>query len=387
MKQLKKMLVCLLVLFSTQIAYSSTNIEPTNQIDKILEELSIELLINERYYTKKRNIVLKELSTIKFELVQFKKVQKQVELLIRKDQLTEKLKIINKSEKANINKIRYLKGLSIIKILYEKILSLDHHFSSIATFNEISKIGNPNSYPEFVQIKSFIKSKTDKKKSFQVSSIIGNNIYASVVDTFIGLFNSNASSKEKETDLKKVECILDFTLRMNNDLNNIYFETAFLQKSNEKIMKNLERLFMDYTKPIKYHTPIKECRNNDDWDVVRNHLNTFLEKLNTEITKNTNTSKVMRMQIDLNFPIDRLLQFITSYNNFINQGGQFYEKFKIILNSYENEQQCSSSLPIAYKKLKTDIDIAINKFNTAYKPVEINGSKMKEILYGINEYD
>ena len=38
-------------------------------------------------------------------------------------------------------------------------------------------------------------------------------------------------------------------------------------------------------------------------------------------------------------------------------------------------------------QLKSDIDIAIEKFNTAYKPVEINGSKMKEILYGINGYD
>jgi len=93
------------------------------------------------------------------------------------------------------------------------------------------------------------------------------------------------------------------------------------------------------------------------------------------------------MQIDLNFPIDRLLQFIVEYNRFIDQGGKFYEKFKIILDSYENEQQCSSSLPPAYKKLKTNIDVAIEKFNTAYKPVEINGSKMKEILYGINEYE
>ena len=40
-----------------------------------------------------------------------------------------------------------------------------------------------------------------------------------------------------------------------------------------------------------------------------------------------------------------------------------------------------------YNKLKENISISIEKFNTAYKPVEINGSKMKEILYGINEYD
>lgn len=97
--------------------------------------------------------------------------------------------------------------------------------------------------------------------------------------------------------------------------------------------------------------------------------------------------KQLKMQIDLEFPIDRLIQFITQYNNFINEGEKFYQKFGIILNSYENEKQCESKLPIEYKKMKDDINIAIEKFNMAYKPVEINGSKMKEILYGINEFE
>ena len=385
MKKLTKPLL-ILFLFYFQILFSNTEPINDNDIDQILNELTIELDFSRNFYDNKRNIVYKKLSKVKFDLIKFKKLRKQVNLLVKKEQLKEELKKINASEQADINKIRYLKGLSIIKILYEKVLSLDHHFSSIATFNEISKIGNPNTYPEFTEIKDLIKSKTDKKKAFKMTSILGNNVYASVVDTFVGLFNSSRSSKEKETDLKKVECILDFTLRMNNDLNTIYFETAFLQKSNDKIMKDLEQLFVDYTKPIKYHTPLKECRNNDNWDEVRENLTTFLDGLNTAITEQKDT-KVLRMQINLNFPIDRLLQFITQYNNFIDQGGKFYEKFKIILNSYENEQQCSSSLPPAYTKLKTDIDIAIEKFNTAYKPVEINGSKMKEVLYGINEYD
>jgi hypothetical protein len=180
---------------------------------------------------------------------------------------------------------------------------------------------------------------------------------------------------------------MDFTLRMNNDLNTIYFETSFLQKSNDKVMEDLERLFKDYTKPIKYYTSLKECRANDDWDLVKEKLDVFIEELDVMTTAGNKQQQVTRMLINLNFPIDRLLQFITQYNSFIDQGGKFYEKFKIILDSYENEQQCNSSLPPAYKKLKSDIDIAIEKFNTAYKPVEINGSKMKEILYGINEYD
>jgi len=111
-------------------------------------------------------------------------------------------------------------------------------------------------------------------------------------------------------------------------------------------------------------------------------MSSYLEKLNASI----GTAQT-KMYINIEFPIDRLMQFVTQYNSFIDQGGKFYEKFKIILNSYENEQQCQTKLPLEYKKLKNDIDVAINKFNVAYKPVEINGSKMKEILYGINEYE
>jgi hypothetical protein len=57
------------------------------------------------------------------------------------------------------------------------------------------------------------------------------------------------------------------------------------------------------------------------------------------------------------------------------------------LNSYENGKQCETKLPLEYKKLKTDIDVAVDKFNITYKLVEINGTKMKEILYGLNEFD
>ena len=174
---------------------------------------------------------------------------------------------------------------------------------------------------------------------------------------------------------------------MHNDLNTIYFETVFLQKSNENIMGELQQLFVDFTKPIKYKTPLKECRNTDDWDSVREYLDTYLEALNDALADDSKRYKAHKMQINLEFPIDRLLQFITQYNAFIDQGGKFYEKFGIMLNSYENEKQCASKIPIEYKKLKESITIAVEKFNTAYKPIEINGSKMKEVLYGLNEYD
>ena len=386
MNQLTKLHIVIFLIGLTGFATPTNPVSGNETIEQLFNQMYTEISLIKKSYHTKKSIVFTQLQQTNTNLLTETKLKKQVALLIKKDQLNQQLQQLKVNEETDINKIRYLKGLSIIKILYEKVLSLDHHFSSVATFSEINKIANPTNYPEFVEVKDMIKNRVDKKKSLQLTSLLGKNIYTSSVDLLLNLFNSTAKPKEKEEYLKKVQCIIDFTLRMNNDLNTIYFETAFLQKSNDKIMQELQLLFKDYTKPIKYVTPLKECRANDDWDIVHEKLNAFLEKLN-EVTTNGNQAKAMKMQVDLNFPIDRLLQFITKYNGFIDQGTQFYQKFKIILNSYENEQQCESSLPIGYKKLKKDIDIAIEKFNTAYKPVEINGSKMKEILYGINEYD
>ena len=58
-----------------------------------------------------------------------------------------------------------------------------------------------------------------------------------------------------------------------------------------------------------------------------------------------------------------------------------------MLNSYPNEAICAETIPAEFISLKLSITVAIEKFNTAYKPIEINGSKMKEILYGISEYE
>ncbi len=384
---IRYLLLITLLISSCYIATAKTT--PTTndpEIKQLLNTLSIEIRTVQTVFMPRKLKLYNRLKLINDSLLTETEPEKQLALLLAKNRLQNNLKKTIALESANIQKIRYLKGLSIIKILYEKTLSLDHHFASVATFNEINKMANPNNYQEFSQVQSIIKNKTDKKKTFNLGNILGQNIYTSAINTFLNLFNSNANQQEKETELKKIECILDFTLRMNTDLNTIFFETAYLQKSNHKIMEDLQRLFKDYTKPIKYHTPLKECRENDDWDIVKENLNTFLEKLEQAVNDG-NEAKILKMQIDLNFPIDRIVQFINQYNDFINQGTGFYQKFKIILNSYENEQQCSANLPAPYKKLKSDIDIAIEKFNTAYKPVEINGSKLKELLYGVNEYD
>lgn len=380
-------MAALLFLFSsTSIAAKTKPID--SAIDIIIDQLVEEIVVVKSYYEVENEKLFVKISMINKELKQKTRPKYQLRLLLKKNDLEAQLNVNNLSEATEISKIRYLKGLQIIKILYDKTLSLDHHFSSVATFNEINDLSNPNHYPEFTKLKETIKSKAERKRGFGLSELLGENIYTSVMHSLMSLFtNSKYSKEEKEANLEAVECILDFTLRMHNDLNTIYFETAFLQKSNDNIIDELEQLFSDFTKPINYRVALKECRNNDDWDRVREHLNGFLEQLNKALNDETQRFRAHKMQVNLEFPVDRLLQFITQYNAHIDQGAKFYEKFAIMLDSYENEKQCATKIPLEYQTLKENIQISIQKFNTAYKPVEINGSKMKQILYGINEYD
>ena len=365
-----------------QICFSNGVKSAENDPNKIVEEMIVEIsVIQKNYHTEYASLHTKLLEINKKMASEISTEQK-VTYLIKKEEIRTAIENLKFNTNTDISKIRYIKGLQIIKILYEKVLSLDHHFASVRTFTEINKMSNPNQYPEFEKIKELIAKKKDKKTGFDISTFLGTNPYISVISTFTNLLVSGLSKEEKDVELQKIDCVLDFTMRMQNDLNTIYFETAFLHSSNLTIKNNLEVLFKEYTKPINYALGLKECRNEDDWDAVSTKLSTYIEGM-----KKSPPQKQLKLQIDIEFPIDRLIQFVNQYNDFINEGGKFYQKFNTILNSYENQKQCETKLPIEYKKWKDDITVAVEKFNIAYKPVEINGSKMKEILYGINEFE
>ena len=378
MKNLKYILILSLLFANLKSFATIENNDPNIVIVALINEIKI---INHKYelLIDDKQLQLKQVDKALKEAIS---TEQKVDLLIEKDFIKSEILDLLKENSGEISKIRYLKGLQIIKILYEKVLSLDHHFASVRTLSEINKISNPNQYPEYEKLKDLVSAKKDKKSGFDLTSVLGTNTIVSVVQTFTNMLGSSLSKDEKEKEMASVDCILDFTLRMQNDLNTIYFETAFLQTSNTKMKADIELLFKDYTKPIGYVATLENCRANDDWETVTQKMEEYLTKMKTA----TGTTQY-KMQVNLEFPIDRLLQFITQYNNFIDQGGKFYEKFKIILNSYENEKQCETKLPLEYKKLKADIDVAIDKFNIAYKPVEVNGTKMKEILYGLNEFE
>ncbi len=379
MKRLK-IIISIFLLLSSKSAFSATY--DGKDPNEIWSEMILEIVYIHTNYVLKTDIIQSKIQSINEKIALENSVELRLNLLIEKDALKDNLAILKLKSESDISKIRYLKGLQIIRILYDKTLSLDHHFSSVRTFSEINKMANPNQYPEFDKLKELVSAKKDKKTGFDLTAILGTNTLVSVVNTFTNLMVSNLSKEDKEKELANIECILDFTLRMQNDLNTIYFETSFLQKSNEKIKEDIEILFKEYTKPIGYQNTLDNCRSNDDWDTLTQKMNEYLVK-----QKTIQGPMLQKMMVNMEFPVDRLIQFIGQYNNFIELGGKFYEKFKIILNSYENEKQCESKLPLEYKKLKSDIDVAIDKFNKAYKPVEINGSKMKELLYGLNEFE
>jgi hypothetical protein len=378
---MKKAIYTAILFFVFVNSNAFANNEPKNP-NAVIAEMTLEIETITHKFEGLIDSKQQELNHINTNLKIAVSTEQKVDLLLEKDRVISEIRNLLKESNGEISKIRYLKGLQIIKILYEKILSLDHHFASVRTLNEINKISNPNQYPEYAKLKETMATKRDKKNAVDLTTVLGTNTIVSVVQTFTNMVSSSLSKEEKEKELANIECVLDFTLRMQNDLNTIYFETAFLQKSNDKMKEDIELLFKDYTKPIGYVETLEKCRTTDNWETVAQNMEEYIKKMKTSAG-----SAQHKMQINIEFPIDRLLQFITQYNNFIDQGGKFYEKFKIILNSYENEKQCDSKLPIEYKKLKSDIDIAIQKFNIAYRPVEVNGSKMKEILYGLNEFE
>jgi len=97
------------------------------------------------------------------------------------------------------------------------------------------------------------------------------------------------------------------------------------------------------------------------------------------------TKHAYKMQVDLEFSIDRLMQFMDEYAAFIGQGEKYYEKFQTILGNYANEEICQSALPRQFESLKRDIEISILKFTEAYNISELQGSKLKDLMHGLSD--
>jgi|GEM_PF-5201827 len=123
----------------------------------------------------------------------------------------EQLWIATNEADLEFTKLRYKKGIELTKMLYEKILGLDHHFTSLQTFQNISDLTNPNSFPEFVKRKDAITDRISKKKSVSIPSLFEANPFVSLTTTLISSLVGDGQKDDKEEDLEQVACVLDFT--------------------------------------------------------------------------------------------------------------------------------------------------------------------------------
>ncbi len=282
-------------------------------------------------------------------------------------------------------RVRYLKGLDLVKLLYEKVLSLDHHFATMQTFQHVSALSNPNSYPAFQQNHKHLEDRLKKKSGVTMPALLQSNPFVSTTFSVVAALLGDGEPSQKQKDLDEISCILDFTLRMSNDFNTIYYETEYLKQGNESLKEDIMTLFTDYTKPIGYFVPLDKCRKNDDWEAVTDALAKTLKEVE-DGNKDPNLAKTaMKHRNNLEFSIDRLLDFMDKYTAFVSQGEKYYQKFLIIVGNYANAQVCATQMPMELAALKKDIEISIEKFGTSYKLSELKGSKLKDLLYGMPE--
>jgi hypothetical protein len=312
------------------------------------------------------------------------------QLLWERVQLEETLDGLQQEHELKVLKLRYRKSIEILKMLYEKVLSMDHHLSSLKAQQGLANLSNPNNYPEFKEARSVIDERVKKKFNFELPALFQSNPYLSAAFSVVGMITSAAEDKDKKANTEKMACVLDFTVRMHNDLNVVYYETGYLRDANLSLKKECEMLFSDCARQVGYTIPLVSCRDADDWERLYGMLDSYVAKALGE-SNGTNGGYgggmpdqrlITRVTTNLQFSVDRVTQFIEKYGNFVSQGSEYYKKFSKIVSSYENEKSCSSVLPDQFKQLKTDIDQTLDKFNSAYRMPEMQGSKLKEMLYG-----
>lgn len=310
-----------------------------------------------------------------------------LECMLKQSIIQSEINKLEKDYEIKFAALRYKKGIEILKMLYEKVLALDHHFTSLNTIQSISDLSNPNSYPEFAQAKEIIEGRAEKKSSTGLPNFLKSNTYVTLITSVISSFIGDGNKRERSKEIASISCMLDFTIDMYSDLKVIHFETEYLRLNNQELLDACSQLFREYTKTIGYRGSLVVCRDSDDWDEVNNKLDNTINSL---LDKNESGSfqdrrTYLKELNNIEFSMDRLLNFMDDYSEFVNNGENYYQKFSSIVSSYKHKEICVKHLPKTYADLEKEIELSIEKFNTAYKIAELQGTKLRDLLYGIPE--
>lgn len=290
-------------------------------------------------------------------------------------------------DELDFSQMRYKKGLELIRLLYEKLLSLDHHFSTMRTGQLIQGLGNPLSYAPFREHATVV-GKEGQKHAMPLMPGFGFENPSLAAAGFLAETYAAASPRPlPREELERLTCILDFSLRVHSDLRQIAYETEFLAQANSQLQEECRELFGDYTRVIGYSVPIDRCRSADDWDAVALALDRHIRSMRQRMESNApeDRQQLIRDHINLEFSVDRLLNFIRNYQFHIQQGGQYYQKFRTILEGHSPNAACAEEIPPAWGQLKDEVALSVESFCQAYEVPEFKGSRLKDLLYGFSD--
>lgn len=378
-------LFILALLFCLCSTFTYANAIPKDGFSAILEATEAELAAVNAAFEGKIMALSSDLKTVNLALsAPHLTTDGKMDLLLQKIKIQENIQTTEVLYDLNMERVRYEKGIELIKMMYEKILGLDHHFTSLQTYQSINQMSNPASYPEFQKAKDVMEQRLKKNNAVRLPALLSTNPFLSASFSLVASLVGEGQTKEKEEDLSKVACILDFTVRMNADLSLIYYETEYLKESNKSLKEDCLLLFDKYSQVVNYNVPLDKCRKTDDWEVLDEKLDAFIFELEEAAKLNDPTlnQKVHKGVVNIEFAVDQMLDFLDKYSMFINQGEKYYQKFHVIVSNYQNEVQCAGQLPHQYDTLKKDINFSIEKFNEAYNIAELKGSRLKDLLYG-----
>ena len=389
MKNLSLLVVCLIGCFSLVSLTASVAASPIDSMtfEKVLLHFEAEMKVSKNDFLNKFNILQIKKDAVDLELKNsVGKNRKFNKALEKKIELMEEMAILETQWDIHLIKMRYRKGIELIRLMYEKILGLDHHFTGLRTYQHINILSNPHSFPAFQKTQELIGKKKNKKYNMELPTLLESNPFIAATYTLVSVLIGENSSKEKEKEMEKIACILDFTVRMNADFNVIRNETEYLKNANQALMEDCERLFQEFTKPVGYFVRLEDTRTNDDWESLSHKLEDTLRAMEEEITNNGNISVSSSRQIvNLEFATQRVIDFISQYGNFIGQGKQYYHKFDNIVSTYQHEDICQEKLPNQFDEMKADIKSTIEKFENTYDLPELQGSRLKDLMFGVTE--
>ncbi len=280
----------------------------------------------------------------------------------------------------------YRRGIDLLRLLYEKALSLEYHFASLQLDHRIEQLSNPMNFEDFRKSVSQLESLNKSSVKVKMPELLLENPQSSVFYVMNLAMNAKGAPEQRQQILDSMACLLNYIMNMQSDLDDLYYENKLLYLRTTDLRQRCEKLFADYTAAVDYDKPLSECRASDDWDELDAYISRKAEEIGAgmDAPKAAVREAAYRKLINFAFSVNRLVDYLDFYDEVLNSGRHMYRECELILQHLTKVKTCSASTPEELRRLQYEISEAIERFDRAYETVELKGSRLKDILYGFD---